>query len=86
MAKAVASGMPKMKIEESAARRQARIDSKNGKRSVAEDTPRRSIVVLCMVSLVSGMCPRCAVTIHEYVYKTSLRTSEAPLQKLKRSY
>jgi methylmalonyl-CoA mutase len=27
MAKAVASGMPKMKIEESAARRQARIDS-----------------------------------------------------------
>lgn len=61
MAKAVASGMPKMKIEESAARRQARIDSKNGKRSVAEDTPRRWIVVLCMVSLVSGTCPRCAV-------------------------
>ncbi len=30
MAKAVASGMPKMKIEEAAARRQARIDSKSG--------------------------------------------------------
>jgi len=34
MAKAVASGMPKMKIEESAARRQARIDSKNGKKGL----------------------------------------------------
>ncbi len=30
MAKAVASGMPKLRIEESAARRQARIDSKMG--------------------------------------------------------
>ena len=30
MAKAVASGMPKLKIEESAARRQARIDSGKG--------------------------------------------------------
>lgn len=30
MAKAVASGMPKLKIEEAAARRQARIDSKMG--------------------------------------------------------
>ena len=30
MAKAVASGMPKLKIEEAAARRQARIDSKAG--------------------------------------------------------
>ncbi len=30
MAKAVASGMPKMKIEEAAARRQARIDSQSG--------------------------------------------------------
>ena len=32
MAKAVASGMPKLKIEEAAARRQARIDSGKGKR------------------------------------------------------
>ena len=32
MAKAVASGMPKMKIEESSARRQARIDSGSGKK------------------------------------------------------
>jgi methylmalonyl-CoA mutase len=31
MAKAVASGMPKLRIEESAARRQARIDSGQGK-------------------------------------------------------
>lgn len=31
MAKAVASGMPKLRIEESAARRQARIDSGKGK-------------------------------------------------------
>ncbi len=31
MAKAVASGMPKLKIEESAARKQARIDSGSGK-------------------------------------------------------
>lgn len=31
MAKAVASGMPKLRIEESAARRQARIDSGSGK-------------------------------------------------------
>ena len=30
MAKAVASGMPKLKIEEAAARRQARIDSGKG--------------------------------------------------------
>ena len=30
MAKAVASGMPKLKIEESAAKRQARIDSGQG--------------------------------------------------------
>ena len=30
MAKAVASGMPKLKIEESAAKRQARIDSGKG--------------------------------------------------------
>lgn len=30
MAKAVASGMPKLRIEESAARRQARIDSGSG--------------------------------------------------------
>ncbi len=30
MAKAVASGMPKLRIEEAAARRQARIDSKMG--------------------------------------------------------
>ena len=30
MAKAVASGMPKLKIEEASARRQARIDSKMG--------------------------------------------------------
>ena len=30
MAKAVASGMPKLKIEESAARKQARIDSMAG--------------------------------------------------------
>ena len=30
MAKAVASGMPKLRIEEVAARRQARIDSKMG--------------------------------------------------------
>ena len=30
MAKAVESGMPKLKIEESAARRQARIDSGSG--------------------------------------------------------
>jgi len=54
MAKAVASGMPKMKIEESAARRQARIDSKNGKRSVAEDTPRRCIVVCAWCHLFQG--------------------------------
>lgn len=33
MAKAVASGMPKLKIEEAAARRQARIDSGKGERS-----------------------------------------------------
>lgn len=32
MAKAVASGMPKMKIEESSARKQARIDSGSGKK------------------------------------------------------
>ena len=32
MAKAVASGMPKLKIEESSARRQARIDSGSGKK------------------------------------------------------
>ena len=32
MAKAVASGMPKLKIEESAAKRQARIDGGQGKR------------------------------------------------------
>ena len=31
MARAVASGMPKLRIEESAARRQARIDSGSGK-------------------------------------------------------
>jgi len=31
MAKAVAAGMPKLRIEECAARRQARIDSGNGK-------------------------------------------------------
>ena len=31
MAKAVASGMPKLRIEESAAKRQARIDSGSGK-------------------------------------------------------
>ena len=31
MAKAVASGMPKLKIEEAAARKQARIDSRKGK-------------------------------------------------------
>ena len=31
MAKAVASGMPKLKIEESAAKRQARIDSSKGR-------------------------------------------------------
>lgn len=31
MAKAVANGMPKLRIEECAARRQARIDSKAGK-------------------------------------------------------
>ena len=31
MAKAVASGMPKLRVEESAARRQARIDSGSGK-------------------------------------------------------
>lgn len=31
MAKAVASGMPKLRIEESAARKQARIDSGTGK-------------------------------------------------------
>lgn len=30
MAKAVASGMPKLKIEECAAKRQARIDSESG--------------------------------------------------------
>jgi len=30
MAKAVAAGMPKLRIEECAARRQARIDSGNG--------------------------------------------------------
>lgn len=30
MAKAVESGMPKLRIEESAARKQARIDSGNG--------------------------------------------------------
>lgn len=30
MAKAVASGMPKLRIEESAAKRQARIDSNQG--------------------------------------------------------
>ena len=34
MAKAVASGMPKLKIEEAAARRQARIDSGKGERGV----------------------------------------------------
>ena len=34
MAKAVASGMPKLKIEEAAARRQARIDSGKGRFSV----------------------------------------------------
>ena len=34
MAKAVESGMPKLRIEESAAKRQARIDSGNGKNSV----------------------------------------------------
>lgn len=32
MAKAVASGMPKLRIEESAAKRQARIDSGQGGR------------------------------------------------------
>ncbi len=31
MAKAVAAGMPKLRIEECAARRQARIDSGNGR-------------------------------------------------------
>ena len=31
MAKAVVSGMPKLRIEEAAARRQARIDSGSGK-------------------------------------------------------
>lgn len=36
MAKAVASGMPKMKIEESSARRQARIDSGSGKKLDSE--------------------------------------------------
>ena len=36
MAKAVASGMPKMKIEESSARRQARIDSGSGKKLNSE--------------------------------------------------
>jgi hypothetical protein len=36
MAKAVASGMPKLKIEESAARRQARIDSGKGERREGE--------------------------------------------------
>lgn len=33
MAKAVASGMPKLRIEECAARRQARIDSGSGRSS-----------------------------------------------------
>ena len=32
MAKAVAAGMPKLRIEECAAKRQARIDSGSGKR------------------------------------------------------
>ena len=35
MAKAVAAGMPKLRIEECAARRQARIDSGNGRCMVA---------------------------------------------------
>ena len=34
MAKAVASGMPKLKIEECAARKQARIDSGSGKENL----------------------------------------------------
>lgn len=36
MAKAVDSGMPKLRIEESAAKRQARIDSNQGKTALSE--------------------------------------------------
>ena len=36
MAKAVAAGMPKLRIEECAARRQARIDSGNGQLSCVD--------------------------------------------------
>lgn len=46
MAKAVASGMPKLRIEECAAKRQARIDSGAGK----------YMVPICKSKVATGIC------------------------------
>ena len=50
MAKAVASGMPKLRIEEAAAKKQARIDSEAG------TYVRTCVPTICVVCVLSDIC------------------------------
>ena len=82
MAKAVASGMPKLKIEEAAARRQARIDSKAGQSlNYAKHTSLSFPYSIILLHKTKHSRTYCFVIVFHCFYSFVYKAKHCPLLK-----